>query len=129
MEKYHFTSTLLVPAPEFAGKDFRWIDTITGQFANGNTEEVHVLVFNVKEKGEIKPMLESELKRLQKLDAPEEIDTHNMAFIETTLREIESGIYEHKAPDALMKAISHSAGKEFKANDVIYLSGISRISR
>lgn len=128
MEKYHFASTLLIPAPKYAGNDFRWIDTLRGETANGNTEKVHVIAFNVKEKGDIKPMLERELQRLQQLDTPEENDMQNIAFIKQTLQEMESGMYEHKAPDALMEAISHCAGSEFKANDVIYLTGVNRIS-
>ena len=128
MEKYHFQSTLLLPLPELAGKDFKWIDTFNGQSANG-TEVIDVLVFNVQNKEEIKPMLEKEFKRLQSLDEPEEIDTHNMAYLQRLLTEIEDLCYEHAAPEALLDVIFHVSGKRFSDREVIYLSGIVWISK
>lgn len=128
MEKFQFLSNLLVPAPKLAGNDFRWIDTFYAKDEDGNTECINVLVFNTPDKNHIKPMLEHELKRLQLLKAPEEIDTHNMAFIESVIREMESGTHEHQAPGALLKALALSARQEFTDDEVIYLSGVTRIS-
>lgn len=129
MEHYTFKSTLLLPLPEFAGKDFKWIDTIHGNYANGNTESIDVLVFNVQNKDEIKPMMEEELKRLQTLADPKEIDTHNMAYLEKLIGEMEDGCYEHAAPEELLNAIFRASGKRFSDREVIYLSGISGISK
>lgn len=129
MEKYHFVSFLFVPAPEFAGDSLRWIDTFNATFDSGSTESVNIIVLNVKQKEGIKPMLNRELYRLQKQDNLEESDKSKMGFIERTLQEMKSGVYEHKAPDGLMKVVSYQAGREIKADDVIYLSGISSISQ
>ncbi|MCM1324855.1 MAG: hypothetical protein NC218_12130 [Acetobacter sp.] len=128
METYHFQSTLLLPLPELAGKDFKWIDTIHGKSANG-TETVNVLVFNVQNKEEIKPMLERELKRLMHLSDPSENDIRNTAYIENLIHQIDDICYEHPAPEALLDVIYRAARKRFSDREVIYLSGITSIMK
>ena len=129
MENYFLMSTLLIPAPQFAGKTFRWIDTFTGKRNKNDVERVNIIAFNTEKKEEIKPLLEGELRRLQQLEKAEELDEHNQMFIEKTIWEIEDGAYEHKVPAELLSTLNAVSGLHLTDNEVIYLSGISSISR
>lgn len=130
MEKYTFSSNLLIVAPEFAGVDFKWIDTIKGESqTSGHTETVNILAFNVKSTDEIKPMLEKELETLHAIEAPEEQAVHNMAYIESIIREMEQVGFVHDAPEALLETCGRCARRPFYQKDVIYLSGITAIEK
>ena len=123
--KTFFHSTLLVPAPEFAGNvSFRWMDTFK---TVDNTNEVNVLVFNTTNKEEIKPLLEQDLKELQREEHPSEQAVHNMAYIQNLLNELETPGFIHDVPDGILKVLAMAANRSFAPQEVIYLSGISAV--
>lgn len=125
MDKRYFISNLLVPAPEYIDMGFRWMNTIRGCDANGNTEMLNIFVFNTSDKAGIKPILEYELKCLYDLIFPEEVDVHNMAYIESVLRQMEDGGYEHTISPEIQEVLLKITGKDYRSEEVIYLRGIA----
>ncbi len=128
MPQVNLKSTLLVPAPKFAAGSFLWIDTFKSQSQslNGYNETVDVIVFNCNDRDGIVSILKQELDKLKTLENPSENAANNIAFIEKTLSGIKTDM-EHEAPDALLQVVMHSSGMNFRAQDVIYLSGVESI--
>ncbi len=128
-KNFHVLSKLLIPAPQFTQTKtgYRWIDSVTGQNDNGDTERVEVFTFNTESKTGIKSILERNLQRLYQLEEPEEIDVHNMVYLESLIREIEAGTYTHDASAKLLETVNKNMHSNFAAHEVIYLAGVAYI--
>ncbi len=127
MKRIDFESTLLVPLPKYAGKDFRWIDTFRASAPNGSSDICHVLVFNVEHKDGIKPMLEKALEAMKEAEEPDATLEANMEFLEKTINAIGVSGWEHEAPVGVLDALERASRQRFAAKEVIYLSGVARI--
>lgn len=131
IEQIDFTSTLLVPLPEYAqGMSFRWIDTFRGTDGIAHNT-VHVLVFNTANKDEIKTLLEKDLELLKQKETTKPTDNirSQVNYIMQLLNDLERPGIRHDAPKEVLAALERASHRQMTKDRVIYLSGITSLRK
>ena len=125
MEKFQFTSALLVPMPEKTeGKKLH-----CGTTLESLTEKVYVFAFNTDKKEEIKPLLAQHIAELKaKADMTDE-DKSFLKYEEEIIKMIGVTGFDHQVPKDLVKTLNQFWGTHLLPGDVIYLSWVSGVSR
>ena len=145
MEKYFFSSTLLVPMPKAENYTFFWAGTL-----RSTNETVEIIAFNCDDKSKFQPILESDLKTLKHLrrqgsreighlklsEQPTDKDITRMRniknqirFIKRTLFELSDSVYIKRPPLPMLDIIAQKLPVKLAPENVIYLSGVSRIDK
>ena len=124
-EKFFLASTLLVPAPgKTQGFSFLWKSVL-----RSDREVVNVIAFNTTSKSEFKSLLEKDLAELQAQDIKDTNTENSISFIQDILKMIGVTGFDHQVPEELLKAAASSIGERLERDNVIYLSGVSRIEQ
>ncbi len=134
MERFTFAGTLFVPVENLRTQfSFVWGGTLTSA-----DNKVDVILFKTDTKENIVPLMEEDLKELQKLEQTDNIKAQ-IAFIEEALGQLPEGSIWRKEPDvALLQAASQlvcnilsqqgkSLQMSFTKDNVLYTSGVSGV--
>lgn len=125
MEKFQFTSALLVPMPEKTeGKLLH-----CGTTLESLTEKVYVFAFNTDKKEEIKPLLAQHIDMLKaKTDRTEE-DESFLKYEEEIIKMIGVTGFDHVVPKDLVRTLNQFWETRLLPGDVIYLSWVSGVQK
>ena len=125
MEKFSFSSALLVPVSEKAqGKKLHCAASLTSL-----SEKVHVFAFGTAKKEEIKSLLQADIEELKaKTDRTNEDDVF-LKYEEEIFKMIGVTGFDHQVPKNLVRTLNQFWGTHLLSGDVIYLSWVSGISR
>ena len=134
MERYTFAGTLFVPVANLGTQfSFVWGGTLTS-----TDNKVDIILFKTDTKEKIIPLLEEDLKELQKLEQTNNIKAQ-IAFIEQALGQLPEGSVWRKVPEEnLLQAANQlvcnilaQQGKSlqmpFTKENVLYTSGVSGV--
>lgn len=145
MEKYFFSSTLLVPMPKTENYTFFWAGTL-----RSTDETVEIIAFNCDDKSKFQPLLESDLKALKHLrrQGSREIGQlklngqpveeniarlrnikNQIRFIKRTLFELSNSVYIKRPPLPMLDIVAQKLQITLTPESVTYLSGVSRIDK
>ncbi len=125
--KVQLSSDLLVPMPEYAGKDLKLIHNFKGDSQDGSLyETVGVWAVNAEDRAGILAVCAEVLcelqKSVEKKPLPEAVN--KLKSFEEFVKKIGT-TFEHEVPEGLLAAVSKTFGKPMKADNVIYMSGVS----
>lgn len=125
MEKFSFSSALLVPVPGKAqGKKLHCAASLTSL-----SEKVHVFAFGTAKKEEIKSLLQADIEELKaKTDRTNEDDVF-LKYEEEIFKMIGVTGFDHVVPKDLLKTLNEYWSVNLMPKDVIYLSWVSGIHR
>jgi len=121
-------STLLIASPKLSQGKFLTLTERPLMMPNqfGGVDVIDVVAWECNTKEEI-PAVMKELK--EEFEAMEETPNlkNSIAFLEKMLQEIASGTYEHEVPKYLMEVIERDLRPTLKREQLMYLSGVTRI--
>ena len=125
MEKFQFTSALLVPMPEKTeGKKLHCAASLTSL-----SEKVHVFAFGTAKKEEIKSLLQTDIEELKaKPDKTDEDDVF-LKYEEEIFKMIGVTGFDHQVPKDLVRTLNQFWGTHLLPKDVIYLSWVSGVQK
>lgn len=125
MEKFQFTSALLVPMPEKTeGKKLHCAASLTSL-----SEKVYVFAFNTDKKEEIKPLLAQHIADLKAKDDRTDEDESFLKYEEEIIKMIGVTGFDHQVPKDLVRTLNQFWGTHLLPGDVIYLSWVSGVNR
>ena len=125
--KVRLSSDLLVPMPEYAGKDMRKVCKLTGQNRDDSVfETVEIWAVNAENREGIIAVCNNIVAGLEKeLEAnPDEGAEKQLNSFKGFVQKIGTA-FEHEVPEELLCIVSREAGKALLARDAIYISGVS----
>ena len=146
MEKYFFSSTLLVPMRKTDSPyTFCWLGTLRNE-----NETVEIIAFNCDGKSDFQPMLKKDLVELMHLrrqgsreigqlkstGQPVEENIARMRnikkqirFIKRTLFELSEPVYVKRPQQPMLDIVAQKLQITLTPESVTYLSGVSRIDK
>lgn len=130
--KPQFYSVLLLALPEFcAGGEFRTMPHLESRYPDGSTANfVDIVCLNCKTKQEILPLLQKLKQQFEQqcaLQPKSEVLAKNKAFVIRMIAEIQSGVFEHDVPEKVLESVRDSSQMPLRTNQMIYLSGVTRL--
>ena len=121
-------STLLIASPELSDGKFLTLTERPLMMPNafGGVDVIDVVALECKQKGDIKDFLAALKEEWETLE--ETPITKNVKdFCTRMLQEIASGTYEHEVPKYLMEVIERDLRPTLRREQLMYLSGVTRI--